>query len=76
MYFVQAGAFSAPDEAERQRTKLMMLGFDAKISERDQAGRTMFRVRLGPFRKKSDADSTTERLSAQGMDSALVRVQR
>lgn len=76
LYFVQAGAFSSPEEAERQRTKLMMLGLDAKVSERDQAGRTVFRVRLGPFRKKGDADTTTERLNAQGVDSALVRVQR
>ena len=76
LYFVQAGAFSSPGEAERQRTKLMMLGLDAKVSERDQAGRTVFRVRLGPFRKKGDADSATERLNAQGVDSALVRVQR
>lgn len=75
-YFVQAGAFSAPEEAERQRAKLMMLGFDAKVSEREQAGRTVFRVRLGPFRKKGDADTATERLNAQGVESALVRVQR
>lgn len=76
IYFVQAGAFRAPEEAETQRAKLAMQGFDAKVSEREQAGHLVYRVRLGPFRQKADADRTQERLKGQGIEGALVRTQR
>ncbi|MFT4266990.1 MAG: SPOR domain-containing protein, partial [Xenophilus sp.] len=76
VYFVQAGAFRGPDEAEAQRAKLSLMGVEAKITEREQAGRTVFRVRAGPFNKKDDADRMKDRLASGGFDAALVRVQR
>jgi cell division protein FtsN len=76
VYFVQAGAFKAPEEAESQRAKLAMLGLDAKVTEREQAGRTMYRVRVGPYALKADADAVQGRLGGQGFEAALVRVQR
>lgn len=74
-YFVQVGAFRGADEAEAQRARLAMLGFDAKVSEREQAGRPVFRVRLGPYSNKADAEQQQERLKGQGLETALVRVQ-
>ena len=76
MYFVQAGAYRTSDEAEAQRVKLVMMGMDAKISERDQGGRTVYRVRVGPLQVKADAERVRDRLEAAHIDSALVRVQR
>ncbi len=76
MYFVQAGAFRTPEDAEAQRAKLSLMGVEARITEREQAGRTVFRVRAGPFNKKEDADRLKERLDGGGLESALVRVQR
>lgn len=76
IYFVQAGAFRGPEEAETQRAKLAMLGFDFKVSEREQAGRLVYRLRLGPYRSKDEADRAQERLVAQGVEAALVRSQR
>ncbi|MDO8774901.1 MAG: SPOR domain-containing protein [Burkholderiaceae bacterium] len=76
MYFVQAGAFRTVDDAEAQRARLSLMGIDAKITEREQSGRTVFRVRSGPFNKEDDADKMKEKISAAGMDAALVRVQR
>ncbi|WP_439114797.1 SPOR domain-containing protein [Hydrogenophaga sp.] len=76
VYFVQAGAFRTPEDAETQRAKLAMLGIDAQVSEREQSGRTVFRVRVGPFNQKSLADVTREQLEVSGVEAALVRVQR
>jgi cell division protein FtsN len=76
MYFVQAGAFRTTDDAEAQRAKLSLMGVEAKVTEREQAGRTVYRVRAGPFNKKDDADRLKDRLDGGGMESALVRVQR
>jgi cell division protein FtsN len=75
-YSVQAGAYRTPEDAETQRAKLAMLGFDAKISEREQSGHTVYRVRIGPFDKKDEAEKAKERLDGSGVDTALVRVQR
>lgn len=75
-YFVQAGAFRTPEDAEAQRAKLAIMGWEAKVTEREQSGRTVFRVRIGPYGKKDDADKTKEKLDTAGLETALVRVQR
>jgi cell division protein FtsN len=75
-YFIQAGAFRTPEDAEQQRARLLLLGMQAKVSEREQSGRTVYRVRLGPFNKKDDADKAKERLDNNSIETALVRVQR
>lgn len=76
LYFVQAGAFRTPEDAEAQRAKLSLMGVEAKVTEREQSGRQVYRVRVGPFDKKDDADRNKERLEAGGVETALVRVQR
>jgi cell division protein FtsN len=70
------GAYSRAEDAEQQRARLAMLGFAARVSEREQAGRTVYRVRLGPFERKDEADATQERLKGNAVESALVRVER
>lgn len=75
-YFVQAGAYGRPEDAEQQRGKLAMLGLTAKVSEREQLGRTVFRVRLGPFDNKEDAMQAKDKLEGAGMESALIQVNR
>jgi|JI10StandDraft_1071094.scaffolds.fasta_scaffold39723_5 cell division protein FtsN len=76
IYYVQAGAFSSPDDAEQQRAKLALQGFAAKITQREQSGRTVHRVRLGPFDSQADAEGQQERVKALGVDAALVRLER
>ncbi len=76
IYYVQAGAFRTTEDAESQRAKLSLMGIEAKVTEREQAGRTVFRVRAGPFDKKDDADRLKEKLDGNNLESALVRVQR
>lgn len=76
IYFVQAGAFKSAEDAEAQRAKLAIMGIEAAVTEREQSGRTVFRVRVGPFNQKSLADLTLEQLQVTGIEAALVRVQR
>ena len=75
-YFIQAGAFRTQEDAEQQRAKLSLMGFQAKVTEREQSGRTVYRVRLGPFDKKDEADKAKEKLDGNSIETALVRVQR
>ena len=75
-FFVQAGAYARPDDADAQRAKLAMLGLSARITEREQAGRTVYRVRLGPFDAREAAEDAQAKLAAGGIEANLVRVER
>ncbi len=75
-YFVQVGAYRTPEDAESQRARLSLSGVEAKVTEREQAGRVVFRVRVGPFDRKEEADKAKDKLDAAGLETALVRVQR
>ena len=75
-YFVQVGAYRTPEDAEAQRAKLSLSGVEARVTEREQAGRVVYRVRAGPFDRKEDADRIKEKLESSGLETALVRVQR
>ena len=75
-YFIQAGAYRTPEDAEQQRARLLLLGMQARVTEREQAGRTVYRVRVGPFDNKDDADKVKDRLDNNSIETALVRVQR
>ncbi len=75
-YFVQVGAYRTAGDAESQRARLSLGGIEARVSEREQNGRTVFRVRVGPFDKRDDAELNKERLESLGVETALVRVQR
>jgi cell division protein FtsN len=76
MYFVQAGAYGRPEDAEQQRAKLAMMGIETRVTEREQGGRTVYRVRVGPFDRRDQADTTRQRLEAAAIEAALVRVQK
>jgi cell division protein FtsN len=75
-YVVQVGAYRTSADADAQKAKLALLGLDAKVSERDQAGRVVYRVRLGPFNDKNAAERIRAQLESNGIDNTLVRVQR
>jgi len=74
--FIQAGAFSKAEDAEQQRARLAMLGFAARISEREQGGRPVFRVRVGPYETREETQGPMDRLQAAGIEVSLVRVER
>jgi cell division protein FtsN len=76
IYFVQAGAFQSSDDAEQRRAKVAMLGLESKITEREQSGRTVFRVRIGPYDKQAEADAVKDKLMADSVEAVLVRIER
>jgi len=75
-YFVQVGAYRSAAEADAQKARMAMIGLDAKVSEREQGGRTVFRVRLGPYDDKAAAERVRTKLEAAQIENTLVRIQR
>lgn len=75
-YFVQVGAYARQEDAEQQRARVGLMGVTARITEREQSGRTVYRVRVGPYDRKEEADQVQEKLAGNGVEAALVRVER
>lgn len=75
-YYVQVGAYRSVGEAEAQKARMALMGLDARVSEREQAGRTVYRVRLGPFEDKANAERVHAKLDSAQVESTIVRTQR
>lgn len=77
VYFVQVAALARADEAEQLRAKLALAGLGARVTEREQAGRIVYRVRLGPYERRDDAEQAqAQAVDAGHPDATLVRVNR
>ena len=74
-YFLQAGAFGSAGDADNQKAKLALMGFEAKVETVDVEGKgTMHRVRLGPYGRLDDINRVRSTLATNGIDAALIRV--
>ena len=74
-YYLQAGNFRRPVEAEQARAAVMMLGLDAFIVVRqDSNGAAGHRVRIGPFYEKDEVTDAKRRLRKGGIDYKVIRV--
>ncbi|VVD72830.1 SPOR domain-containing protein [Pandoraea anhela] len=72
-YYLQVGAFKSQSDAEQLRAKLALSGFEAKVTQRDANGLTLFRVRLGPYGKLDEMNHVRQRLQDGGYDTAVIR---
>ncbi|MEI9992830.1 MAG: septal ring lytic transglycosylase RlpA family protein [Rhizomicrobium sp.] len=71
--YVQAGAFSNYQNAVRLQARV---GGGLQISSVVQNGRTLYRVRLGPFDDVGEADSALARVESLGSNDAQIVVDR
>lgn len=75
VYFIQAGAFQNPADADNQKARLAMLGFESNVEPTNLPDRGMFyRVRLGPYSKVEDLNRVRQSLAQNGIDANLVKV--
>jgi rare lipoprotein A len=70
--FIQAGAFSQFDNANRLRARLGVLGYPVRVHQVYITNQPMFRVRIGPLRSVESADQTLDRLVAAGYPDAQI----
>lgn len=70
-FYVQTGAFSTMDNAERQRGLVRSYGI-SEISQGSTGGREVYRVRLGPYTTPDAAGIVADRLKRSGYGDARV----
>jgi len=76
LYVVQVGAFKTEQDAQTQKAKVALLGFDVKVSEKVLTQRTVYRVRTGGYDKKDDAEKVKQKLESAGIEANVLRVPR
>src|SRR5690606_32529011 len=72
-YFLQAGAFRNPDEAEAMRARVIMLGMSAEVQQATVNGSTWHRVRVGPFSGLDEMNKARARLGGEKIETSVVR---
>lgn len=76
VYYLQAGAFREMADAENQRAKLALMGFEASVSDRTTDAGVLHRVRMGPYTQVEAMNKARSKLSENGVDVSVVRNQR
>lgn len=75
-YQLQAGAFKTQGDADQQRARLALLGYSATVSKRDSGAAVYYRVRIGPYTKFEDMRNARARLTAAGIETAVIRIEK
>lgn len=75
VYFIQAGSFQNPADADNQKAKLAILGLESSVEPTAVPDRgTWYRVRLGPYTRVDDLNRVRQTLSQNGISASLVKV--
>ncbi|WDS35521.1 SPOR domain-containing protein [Pseudoxanthomonas sp.] len=72
-YILQAGSFSASGDAEAVKAKIAMLGLSARVESGDSAGKTVYRVRMGPYGTASELAEAKQKLSGGGLPAMAIK---
>lgn len=76
VFFVQTGAFASQSEADSQKAGLAMQGMQSQISEGLVDGKTVWRVRIGPFANVDDSGIVRSKLTGMGIKPAVIKVNK
>ena len=75
VYFIQAGSFQNPADADNQKARLAILGFESNVEPASLPDRGAFyRVRLGPYTRLEDINRVRQQLAQNGIDANLVKL--
>jgi cell division protein FtsN len=72
-YLLQAGAFGASGDAEAVKAKIALLGLGARVESADIQGKTVYRVRMGPYGTASELAEAKRKLAAGGLPAMAIK---
>jgi cell division protein FtsN len=75
-YWLQAGAFATPADAENMKARLALSGWEASIQPVPMPDKSVrYRVRLGPYDNTDELGRVKTELGSRGFDVAVIRNQ-
>ncbi|MGN6513693.1 MAG: SPOR domain-containing protein, partial [Lysobacteraceae bacterium] len=72
-YLLQAGAFGASGDAEALKARIALLGLGARVESAQIDGKTVYRVRMGPYGTASELADAKRKLAAGGLPAMAIR---
>lgn len=72
-YILQAGAFGGSGDAETVKAKIAMLGLNARVEAAQIGGKTVYRVRMGPYGTASELADAKAKLASGGLPAMAVK---
>lgn len=72
-YILQAGSFSTAGDAEALKARIALLGLSARVESAEINGKTMHRVRMGPYGTASDLAEAKQKLGNGGLPALAIR---
>ena len=73
-YLLQAGAFERNADADDLKARIAMAGETARVESAEVNGKTMYRVRLGPYPNARAAEAAKANLAGIGIAAASIKV--
>jgi cell division protein FtsN len=74
-YFLQAGSFPNPADADTLKARLALMGMEANVEPANVAGKGVwYRVRLGPYTRVDEINRIRQQLTQNGVDVSLVKI--
>jgi cell division protein FtsN len=75
VYFIQAGSFQNPADADNQKARLAILGFESSVEPANLPDKgTWYRVRLGPYNRLDEINRIRQALAQNNIDASLVKI--
>ena len=72
-YLLQAGSFSAHGDAEALKARIALLGLSARVEEGTATGKTVYRVRMGPYATATELAEAKQKLGNGGLPALAIR---
>lgn len=74
-YLLQAGAFEASGQAEELKARIALLGLGARVESARIGGKTVYRVRMGPYGTASELAEAKRKLAGGGVPGMAIKVE-
>jgi len=75
IFYLQAGAFQKPADADNLKAKLSLMGVDVGVQEVSIPDKgTMYRVRVGPYAKPDEMNRARNQLAQNGIQATVVKI--
>jgi cell division protein FtsN len=73
-YLLQAGSFERSADADDLKARIALSGEPAHVEQAEVNGKTMYRVRLGPYADVGAANAAKANLAGQGINAVNIKI--
>lgn len=73
LWWLQVAALKNPADADRLKARLSLLGLEVLTQQVESGGQSLYRVRVGPYRRDEDAFADLDTLAAHNFEPRLFK---